>query len=84
MARALTLSYAVFCYLIFLAVFLAAIWSVRSMDRPQGAGPLGQARNGGWPLLGISIQVRSNPSPHHSRACAARVAIQLPATRQEQ
>ena len=43
MGRILALLYGLVCYLIFLAVFLYAIWFVWTLDRPQPAPPVGRA-----------------------------------------
>lgn len=40
MGRVLALVYGIFCYLLFLAVFLYAIWFVWTMDGAQAGGPL--------------------------------------------
>jgi methanethiol S-methyltransferase len=40
MSRILALAYGVFCYLLFLAVFLYAIWFIWTMDSAQAGGPL--------------------------------------------
>ena len=53
MARAIALLYGVVCYLMFLGVFLGAIWFVWTMDRPQDAGPLGRALLINTALLGM-------------------------------
>jgi protein-S-isoprenylcysteine O-methyltransferase Ste14 len=53
MARAITVLYGIVCYLIFLGVFLGAIWFVWTMDRPQSAGPLGRALLINTALLGM-------------------------------
>jgi protein-S-isoprenylcysteine O-methyltransferase Ste14 len=53
MARAFALLYGIVCYLVFFGVFLAAIWFVWTLDRPQSAGPLGRALLINTALLGM-------------------------------
>ncbi len=53
MGRALAFVYGVVCYLLFLAVFLYAIWFIWTMDRAQAAGPLVQSLLIDAGLLGL-------------------------------